>query len=114
MVKRIQACQHELMIKQDVGSSYSSAFSSSEGGDCRNACLVPEGLGDMIVPKNPGDLVTTVEFPPWCCLLKLFDFAKPAEAEEGDDGQADEENESSNSFCVLEHNACHARDHAQH
>ena len=25
----------------------------------------------MIVPKNPGDLVvTTVEFPPWCCLLK--------------------------------------------
>ena len=31
---------------------------------------VPEGLGDMIVPKIPGDLVTSVEFPPWCCHLK--------------------------------------------
>ena len=46
---------------------------------------VPEGLGDMIVPKNPGDLVTTVEFPPWCCHLELFDFAKAAEEDENEE-----------------------------
>ena len=46
---------------------------------------VPEGLGDMIVPKIPGDLVTSVEFPPWCCHLKNCLTCQAAEEDENEE-----------------------------